>query len=107
MGRVDVGVARGWNIWELENGGWAWNAWDHLQSLSGIEETETRAQRAAHRALEWIVAEGRAAAQAERELPETDDRRDYWDPQSRTTSRAAERNQVVTGVATALGGASV
>lgn len=69
-------------MWELNNGDWAWNAWDHRRSGSGIEGTEAKAQEAAQQELERIVAEDRAAAQHERELPARDDRREFWDPQS-------------------------
>jgi hypothetical protein len=79
---VDIGVARGWNVWPLENGNWAWNVWDHLHSRSGTEHTEANAQEAAQRELQRIIAEAKAAAQQERELTARDDRRKYWDPQS-------------------------
>lgn len=79
---MDVGVAQGWNVWPLDNGDWAWNAWDHRQSQSGVEDTEAKAHEAAKRELERIAAETRAVEQQERELPARGDRREYWDPQS-------------------------
>jgi hypothetical protein len=80
---VDLGVARGWDVRELENGDWAWNAWGRSRSGSGVEATEAAAERAAQQELEEIAAEERAAAQQERELPREADRRTYWGPQSR------------------------
>jgi len=79
---VDLGVARGWNVWELKTGEWAWNAWGRARSGSGIKPSEAEAQQAAQREVEEIAAEERAAAQSERELPVGADRRTYWDPQS-------------------------
>jgi hypothetical protein len=67
---VDLGTARGWNVWQLENGDWAWSAWyaASLGPRSGIEATEAKAQEAATRALDSLASEARAAAQARREL---------------------------------------
>ena len=49
---VEVGIARGWNVWQLENGEWAWTGWAG-ESLglarSGVEETEAKAQETALR----------------------------------------------------------
>jgi hypothetical protein len=59
---VDLGVARGWNVWELKTGEWAWNAWGRARSGSGIKPTEAEAQQAAQREVEEIAAEERAAA---------------------------------------------
>jgi hypothetical protein len=78
---MEIGTARGTNIWPLESGRWAWSAWDHRQTLSGTEDTEMRAQAAASHALEQIIAEGRLAAPDRRELPSRDDRKDYCDIQ--------------------------
>ena len=81
---MDVGEAQGWNVWELENGDWAWNAWISNLGLpqSGIEATEAEAQNAAQRELENMASEARAGAQPRREIPLRDDRGKYWDPQS-------------------------
>lgn len=69
-------------MWPLDNGRWAWSAWDHLQSQSGIEDTAAQAEEFAQRELERIAAETRTADQQARELPAPDDPRRYWDPQS-------------------------
>jgi len=81
---VDLGKARGWNVWQLKNGDWAWNAWDAWNlglPRSGIEATEARAQEAAQRELERMLSEARAAAQPRRELPVPDDRGNYCESQ--------------------------
>jgi hypothetical protein len=82
---VDVGDARGWNVWPLENGDWAWRAWIAVNlglPRSGIEATEAEAQETAQRQLEGMISEARAAAQSRRELPLRDDRGKQWEPQS-------------------------
>jgi hypothetical protein len=77
---VDLGVARGWDVRELDNGGWAWSAWGRSRSGSGVEASEAAADAAAHRELEEIAAEERAAANQQRELSAEEERRPYWDP---------------------------
>ena len=79
---MDVGVARGWKVSELEAGEWAWNAWGRVRSESGIEASEDEAQLAAQRALEEIAGEEWAAGQGWRELPIGADRPTRWDPES-------------------------
>ena len=68
---MDVGIARGWNVWQLENGDWAWSALA-AENLglprSGVEATEAEAQGAARRELEVIVSEARPAARQRRRL---------------------------------------
>lgn len=68
---MDVGIARGWNVWPLSNGDWAWTAWA-AENLglprSGVEATEAKAQEAARRELELIISQARPAAQARRRL---------------------------------------
>lgn len=84
---VDAGDARGWNVWPLENGEWAWNAWiaSNLGTpQSGIEATEHQAEEAAQRALEHNLSEARAAAQHRRQLPLRDERGVPWEPRADT-----------------------
>lgn len=81
---VDVGDARGWNVWPLEHGAWAWNAWIAANlglPRSGIEATEAEAEKAAQRELEHMLSDASAAAQARRDLSVHDDRGKQWDPQ--------------------------
>jgi hypothetical protein len=81
---VDVGDARGWNVWPLENGDWAWNAWIAANCglpRSGIAATEAEAQEAAQQEIERKVSEARVAAQPRRELPVRDDRGKAREPQ--------------------------
>ncbi len=73
---------RGWNVWELESGDWAWTAWSHDRSGFGIEPTEAEAETAAQHELDRFVAEDPAADQYRRELPATDPVPKDWDPQS-------------------------
>jgi hypothetical protein len=72
---VDLGTARGWNVWQLENGDWAWSIWDaaSVLSRSGVEATEATAEAAATQALEFLSGEARAAGQSRRELPVCED----------------------------------
>jgi hypothetical protein len=82
---VDVGDARGRNVWPLENADWAWSAWiaANLGLLrSGIEATEAEAERAAQQEIERMLSEARAAALPRRELPVRDDRGKERQPQS-------------------------
>jgi hypothetical protein len=82
---VDVGDARGWNVWQLENGDWAWNAWiAAILGLprSGVEATEAEAQQGAQQEIERMLSEARAAAQPRRELPMRDDPGKEREPQS-------------------------
>jgi len=79
---VDVGVASGWDVWELESGEWAWTVWSQGRSGSGIALTEAEAQTAAQRELERLVDDGAAADQHRRELPADGSRPTDWDPQS-------------------------
>lgn len=85
VSRVEVGDTRGWNVWPLENGDWAWNAWlasNLAMRQSGIEATEREAEEAAQRELEDMLSEARAAAQRRRELSVPDDREGRWEPQA-------------------------
>ncbi len=73
------------NVWPLENGGWAWNAWIAANlglPRSGIEATEAEAQQAARRELERMLSEAKAAAQPRRELPVRDNRGKEREPQA-------------------------
>jgi hypothetical protein len=45
-----------------------------------VEASEAAADAAAHRELEEIAAEERAAANQQRELSAEEERRPYWDP---------------------------
>jgi len=73
---MDLGIARGWDVWQLESGDWAWRVWA-AECLglprSGVEVTEAQAQEAARRELEVIIFEARAAAQERRRLTVRDD----------------------------------
>ncbi|MGH2855983.1 MAG: hypothetical protein ACRDMJ_00705 [Solirubrobacteraceae bacterium] len=77
---MDVGQASGWNVWRLENGDWAWRAWNGSVGLprSGVETTAALAQEAAQQALDELGAEDRAMPS--RELPAHDNRDEYWNP---------------------------
>jgi hypothetical protein len=80
---MDLGEARGWNVWPLETGDWAWTAWTAANDRrSGIEPTEAEAESAAQRELEGLVSDAMAAALSRRELAVRDDRAKQWDPQS-------------------------
>jgi hypothetical protein len=82
---VDVGDARGWNVWPLESGDWVWSAWiaANLGLLrSGIEATEAEAQRTAQEEIERMLSEAGAAAPSRRELPARDDRGKERQPQA-------------------------
>jgi hypothetical protein len=82
---VDVGIARGWNVWPLENGDWAWNAWVSSNGglpSSGTAATEAEAHQAAQRELERMLSDAAAGQQQRRELPVREDRGWSWDPQS-------------------------
>jgi hypothetical protein len=82
---VDVGDARGWNVWLLDNGDWAWTAWIAANlglPRSGIEATEAEAQQAAQREIKRMLSEAIAASQPRRELPVRDDRGKEREPQS-------------------------
>jgi hypothetical protein len=63
---VDLGVARGWDVRELENGDWAWSAWGSSRSGSGVEETAAAAEGAAQQELEEIAAEERRSLRRRR-----------------------------------------
>jgi hypothetical protein len=79
---VDIGEARGWNVWPLEAGDWAWAAWTANDRRSGIASTEAEAEGAAQQELQGLVADAAAAEMSRRELPVSDDRGKQWDPQS-------------------------
>ena len=73
---MEVGDARGWNVWPLETGEWAWNAWIAANGglpQAGIESTEIEAQEAAKREIERMLFDAEAAAPHRRELPVRDD----------------------------------
>ena len=81
---MDVGDARGWNVWPLDNGKWAWTAWITANAgapQSGVEGSEPEAQEAAQRTLQHMLSEASAAAQDRRELPVPDDGGRPWEPQ--------------------------
>jgi hypothetical protein len=81
---VDIGNASGWNVWPLENGDWAWRAWIAANGgvpHSGVEASESEAQEAAQRALEYMLSDASAADQDRRELGVPDNRGTPWDPQ--------------------------
>jgi hypothetical protein len=82
---VDGGGARGWNVWPLERGEWAWTAWiaaNGSLTLTGIEPTEAEAESAAQRGLEGLASDAMAAAQSRREVPVSNDGEQRWDPQA-------------------------
>ncbi len=80
---IDLGEARGWNVWPLEGGEWAWTAWIAANGLlAGIERTEAEAESAAQRKLEGLVSDARAAAPSRRELGVSNDGEQRWDPQA-------------------------
>lgn len=82
---MDVGEARGWNVWPLESGEWAWSAWiaaNGTLTLTGIEPTELEAESAAQRGLEGMASDATASAQSRRELPVSIDGEPRWDPQA-------------------------
>lgn len=83
VSEVDVGDVRGWSVRPLENGDWAWTAWIAANAgmpRSGVEASEPEAQEAAQRALELMLSEARAAAQARRELSVPDYGGRSWRP---------------------------
>lgn len=73
---MELGTARGWNVWQLENGDWAWSVWEAASVLPrfGVQATEAEAEAAATQALESLSTEARAANQSRRELPVRVDR---------------------------------
>ncbi len=79
---MDVGVARGWNVWQLKSGAWAWTAWIAANGKSGIEPTEAEAESAVQHELEGMTSDAMAAAHSRRELTVSDDRDMRWDPQA-------------------------
>jgi hypothetical protein len=82
---MDVGEARGWNVWPLESGEWAWSAWiaaNGTLTLTGIEPTDAEAESAAQRGLEGMASDAMAAAQSRRELPVSNRGEQRWDPQA-------------------------
>ncbi len=81
---VEVGDARGWDVWPLDSGEWAWSAWIAAGlglPRFGVEPTEAGAQETAQRELERMVSESTAASQSRREL-DVPDHGPNWAPRS-------------------------
>jgi hypothetical protein len=81
---MDLGAARGWTVWPLASGDWAWSAWVAPASdrRSGIEPSEGEAGSAALRALEALTSDAAAAGLSRREVSVSGNRGNRWDPQA-------------------------